>query len=97
MIRNPSNKDVSASGRKILAKPRREPKKIEAKIEETDARANDELEFEGWHSSTQVLAVYGQAPASTYEEAKVVKKKQMLIRNETEEQPLNLQAGIKEM
>ena len=74
-MRNPSYKDVTASGRKILGKARREPKKIEAKIEDTDARANDELEFEGWHSSTQVLAVYGQTPASTYEESKIVKKK----------------------
>lgn len=74
MIRNPSNAGIGYA-RKVSNKPRKEPKKIEAKIQEGDARANDELEFEGWHSSSQVLAVYGQTPASTYDEAKVPKKK----------------------
>tara|TARA_B110000285_G_C14657895_1_gene394796 strand:- start:419 stop:565 length:147 start_codon:yes stop_codon:yes gene_type:complete len=36
--------------------------------------------------------VYGQTPASTYDERQIVKNEQLLLRNETEEQPIDLQA-----
>jgi hypothetical protein len=40
--------------------------------------------------------VYGQTPASTYDERQIVKNEQLLLRNETEEQPIDLKA-FKEM
>ena len=51
-MKNPSYKDMPENKRKMINKGRREHRKIEAKIDESDVRGNDQLEFEGWHSSS---------------------------------------------
>lgn len=59
MMRNPSNKDMESKRKMMVKGKTRDTRKIEAKIDEGDARANDELEFAGWHSTSQKLAIYG--------------------------------------